>query len=301
MKRMQTGEFLSDTAVCIGNFDGVHKAHRALIARAKSEGAYPCVVYTFSPPPLACLGHGAPRLITDEKKAALIEEAGADVFYVEQCTKAFLDMRPEAFAEDILCRTLGARHVIVGFNFTFGKNGQAGPSTLTRLGERLGFSVSVMPKMSEGGVTVSSSNVRRALAAGDFPSATALLGRAHSYEGCVSHGKALGRTFGFPTVNLVPEEGLLLPPFGVYAVRVSFEGKMYDGVANVGVNPTVEKEGPVKIEAHLFDFDGNLYGARIEIAFYGMIRREETFPSEKALFAQIEKDAALAKKCLTNA
>lgn len=300
MKRMEQGGRLLDTAVCIGNFDGVHRAHRSLLETAQRSGL-PCTVYTFSPHPSVLLGHPSKRLITEEKKAALLETCGADILYTEPCTRAFLSQSPEDFAKEVLCRRLGARHVFVGFNFTFGQNGKAGPSDLAALGARLGFCVSVMPKMSEDGVTISSSAVRAAVAEGNFPLAAKLLGRAHSYDGCVLPGKALGRTFGYPTANLVPEEGLLLPPFGVYAVRVLLDGKMYGGVANVGVNPTVEQSGRTKIEAHLFDFNGNLYGKRIEIAFYGMIRREKTFPSPEALFAQIEKDAASAKKCLTNA
>ena len=175
MKHKKTGDCLSDTVVCIGNFDGVHKAHRALIEQAAHSEKGPCVAYTFWPHPSALLGRPVKQLITPEKKAALLKACGADILYVEKSSMAFLSQSPETFALEVLSRRLGARHVFVGFNFTFGQGGLAGPDLLEQLGRRYGFGVSVMPPMSAGGVTVSSSEVRRAVAAGDMAAAAALL------------------------------------------------------------------------------------------------------------------------------
>lgn len=292
---------LSDTAVCIGNFDGVHRAHQELIRMTKEQsGELTSVVYTFSPHPRTLFDPTFRLLTTEEDKERCIGKIGADVLFVEPCTKDFLSLSPEEFAHRILREKLGAKKVFVGYDFTFGKGGAGTPERLLALGKTEGFSVTVLPQMEENDRAIKSEEIRKRILDGDFAGANALLGRPHSYSGTVVHGKKLARTWGFPTANIVPEKGILLPPCGVYVTRVRTEDGVFDGVSNVGANPTVEKNGTVKIETCLLDFDGDLYGKRIEIAFFGMIRGEKRFSSADELKKQIEKDVKEAKKCLTN-
>lgn len=301
MREAAKKEKFNNTAISIGNFDGVHLAHKMLIEKAAGEKELLSVVYTFSPHPLKVLGKDVALITGREDKKRLIEGLGADILYTENATKDFLSMEREAFVKDILVGQFGVKKVFVGFDFTFGKGSLGTAEYLKDMGKKLGFEVFIMPRVKASGIIVSSSMARGFIKAGDFQNAAKILGRPHFYSGTVEKCKGLGKKMGFPTANIFPEADLLLPPFGVYAVRVKVDEKRYDGVCNVGVNPTVEHGTRPKMEVNIFDFDEDIYGKRIEIEFYGMIRSEKKFGSEKELKENIEKDVNNAKKCLTSA
>lgn len=295
------------TLVAIGKFDGVHLGHQSLLrqaaARARAEGSLP-VVLTFHPHPAEVLGRVAPPTLTPlHRKAHLIRAIEPDVRLVAQrFDRAYAGMSPREFAQRVLVSSLGARGVVVGQNFRFGKDRAGDFDTLRALGTELGFEVWAEPLSGDARGRWSSTRVRKSLAAGDLDDANDVLGRAYELEGVVEEGQRRGRTIGFPTANLgsVLEA---LPAFGVYAVRVSRVDEpgsdgvpLALGVANIGVRPTVA--AGFSVEAHLFDFAGDLYGARLRIALVARLREERTFPGLAALVAQIEADAVEARKAL---
>lgn len=290
---------LSDTAVCIGNFDGVHLAHAELIKETvKKSGVSKSVVYTFFPHPNEVFGKKVEKITAERDKDDLIEALGADVLYKRNCDRNFLGMSAENFAKSVLKDELGARHVFVGYDFTFGRASEGNAEVLSVLGEKYGFSVTVLPELKIGSQAVKSTSVRRLIKEGNIKKANEMLGRAHFYSGTVEKCKMFGRTLGFPTANIYPDEGLVLPPYGVYAVRAEVDGTFYAGVANVGVNPTVESGNRAKIETNIFGFDKTIYGESIKIHFYEMIRAEKKFADANALALQMKIDAQAAKKII---
>lgn len=292
----------SGTAVAIGNFDGVHMAHALLIkdaVRFAASKKLKSAVYTFYPHPSLFFGKSIKKITSEEDKDGIIEALGADILYKEHCDREFLSMSAEDFAAKVLKGRLGAKAVFVGYDFTFGRNSEGTAEDLKALGEKYGFSVTVMPKLqTKEGVAVKSTAVRELIEAGDMENAAKMLGRPHFYTGTVVKCKGLGKKIGFPTANIYPEEDLVLPPFGVYAVKASVGGEIYGGVANIGVNPTVENGSIPKIETHIFGFDKNIYSERIKISFLKMIRREQAFCDTSALSRQIKEDEEGVKKII---
>jgi riboflavin kinase/FMN adenylyltransferase len=298
--------------VAIGNFDGVHLGHQAVLADAARDaherGLEPLVL-TFDPHPAAVLGRAAPPLLTSlARKIELVQRLQPTMrVAIERFDRAFAAQSPEAFAEDVLAAKLDAKLAIVGKNFRFGQ-GRAGDFEVLRaLGERLGFETRSHSLIGDAHGTFSSTRARDAIALGELDLARAILGRPHALEGAVVRGDQRGRTIGFPTANL-GECGEALPPFGVYAVvvdRLAEDGPrpgvargvaLARGVANIGVRPTVKEGAPPSVEVHLFDFDGNLYGARIRAHLLARLRGEQRFSSLDALRAQIAADAAAARE-----
>lgn len=306
-----------ETLVAIGNFDGVHRGHQEVLARslarAAAEGLKP-VVLTFSPHPAEALGRTAPAVLSPlARKVELIVGHAPEITVVAQpFNRDFASLTPEQFARSFLRESLGARGIVVGQNFRFGK-GRAGDfSTLEQLGAKLGFSVSATPLVGDGRGNWSSTRVRTALAAGELDDATLVLGRYHELSGVVIEGFKRGRTIGFPTANLgqVPQA---VPAFGVYAVQVfSLEGQassdgqpdpadgderfLAGGVANIGVRPTLA--AGFSAEVHLFDFERDLYGQRLRVKLVSRLREERKFASFDELRAQIGRDAELARSTL---
>lgn len=300
MKKVFDGEKFTDTAVCIGNFDGVHRAHAELIKKTVSEAkGLTSVVYTFFPHPCEVFGKELKKITSEAEKDKLIEALGADVLFRQRCDKSFLAESPEYFAEHVLFEELGAKKVFVGYDFTFGKNSSGNGETLKKLGEKFGFEVGILPeKKTSDGLPIKSSAVREYVEKGLLNKANEMLGRALSYSGEVFHGKKLGRQIGFPTANIYPDEGMVLLPYGVYATKILIDGKSYFGISNIGINPTVENGSRPKIETNIADFDGDIYGKRITVCFYEMIRKEEKFSNVSELTERIKSDCEKAKKII---
>ncbi len=292
---------LNNTSVCIGNFDGVHMAHRALIKMANDEkDNLESVIYTFSPHPKKVFGKELCFIQSEEEKKKTLSKTECDYLFLKETTKEFLGKSPLDFVREELVERLGAKKVFVGYDFKFGKNSEGDADLLSSLGKEYGFSVHILSEIKIADIPVKSSTIRRFIEDGDFYSANLLLGRLHSYEGDIVHGKSLGRNLGFPTANIFPGREKALPPFGVYAAKAEVEGEIYDAVVNVGINPTVENGDVPKMEVNLIDFNKDIYGKRIKISFFKIIRREKKFKNIDELKYQIEKDVKNAKKCLTN-
>ena len=286
----------SSCCVVIGNFDGVHRGHRAVVGQARAiadTGGHRCVVLTFDPHPREVLGGPArPRLTTLVRRVELLRASGADDVVVEPFTLEFAAWSPDRFARDLLAARLDAKAVVVGQNFRFGAKRAGDLAKLRVLGAELGFSVAVAKIAGDAQGNFSSTRVRAAVSAGDLTEATNVLGRPHSIAGTVEKGDQLGRTIGFPTANLggVVE---MLPPHGVYAIRAGGRA----GVMNIGVRPTVG--GTVlRVEAHLFDFAGDLYGQTLRAELVARIRGEQKFDGLDALKTQIAKDIDAARAVL---
>jgi riboflavin kinase/FMN adenylyltransferase len=300
------------TLVAIGNFDGVHRGHVEVLTRAgreaKTMGAAPLAL-TFDPPPAVVLGRKTPASLTPlERKIELIEAAVPGMrVVVKTFDHALAESSPEQFVRETLVGELDAVRVVVGENFRFGKGRSGDLTSLVALSEKLGFSARAMEIVGDSKGSWSSTRVRRAIAAGDWEDARAVLGRPHALSGVVVRGDQRGRTIGFPTANLqdVPE---VLPPNGVYAVLVDRLDRslvpraLAKGLANVGLRPTVG--GGFTTEVHLLDFGGeseaerDLYGARLRIHLISFLRGERKFEGLDALKEQITKDAKKARTIL---
>lgn len=299
--RLEPGARLALPAPCvtIGNFDGVHRGHQALVAAAVGRARAAqgkAVVLTFDPHPARVLApeRELAALTTPAQKAELLAALGVDVVAVLPFTAELARRSAVDFAREVLAEAIGARHVVVGRSFRFGHRQEGDAAALARLGDALGFGVEALDAVLDEGRPVSSSRIRDALAAGDVARAAALLGRAYFVDGTVVEGDRRGRTIGFPTANVEPDGGIL-PARGVYAGRCRLpDGGARTAVVNVGQRPTFGG-GSVRIEAHLLDFDGELYGHRLRLAFTSWLRDERRFDGAGALAAQIREDAARAR------
>lgn len=290
-------------ALAFGNFDGVHKGHQQVIAAAAKVARdldAPFAVSSFEPHPRRWFQPDAEpfRLMTLDQQARALDRLGVDRFHVLPFNAEMANMSDEAFARRVLAEGLGVRHVAVGFDVTFGKDRTGDPATLARYGQRLGFSVSVTDQIGDGATgKYSSSAVREALQAGDPRRAADILGRPFAIEGVVDRGQQLGRTLGFPTLNIAMGD-YLVPKLGVYATRTRLpDGRELAGVANLGRNPTTGLVA-TRLEVFLFDFDEEIYGQRVETELVEFLRPELTFDSLDALVVQMNKDAATARSLL---
>jgi riboflavin kinase/FMN adenylyltransferase len=296
-------------AVAMGNFDGVHLGHQSVLALAHAAAAElgaPFGVVTFEPHPRAFFAPDAPpfRLMTADARAHRLAKLGVEVLYELPFGPELASLSPEAFAETVLAGGLGARHVVVGADFRFGKGRAGDVGTLARLGSALGFGVTVAPLISDaGGGDFSSTAIRAALAEGRPDEAARILGHWHRIEGRVLHGDKRGEALGVPTANLALQ-GLHLPRFGVYAVLVDVldgpHAGRHLGAASIGVRPTFG-ENASNLEVHLLDFDGDLYGAEISVALVAWLRPELRFDGVEALVAQMRADVADARARLARA
>jgi riboflavin kinase/FMN adenylyltransferase len=286
---------LRDPAVAIGNFDGVHRGHARLFEETRRlAGGGEAVVLTFDPHPARVLAPAyAPPLITPlARKLELIAEAGLDAVVVQPFDRAFAAHSPAQFIDEVLVRGLGARRVIVGWDFTFGK-GRAGNVDALKADGR--FGVTVVPPVTIDGLVCSSTKVREFVAEGRVDGARLILGRPFEVEGEVVRGDGRGRTIGVPTANLKTTTELL-PKNGVYAGFGVVRGQRFAAAINVGTNPTFVADRPVVVEAHLLDLDADLYGKTLRLELVERLRAEERFPSVEALVAQIKKDIEQARQ-----
>jgi riboflavin kinase/FMN adenylyltransferase len=292
--------------VALGNFDGVHLGHRALLLEAKRlarENNRPFGAIVFEPYPREFFRpNDEPfRLTPFRAKARLLTELGADILIVLTFDKQMASMSPQDFVLEVLVKELAVTHVVIGKDFRFGKQRGGDAAVLGYMGEMEGFGTTVFaPVFADGSVKISSSDIRVALKAGRVDEAARLLGHWWRVEGHVAQGDKRGRELGYPTANLKLEH-TLLPAFGIYAVRVHLpDGRVFDGAASFGIRPTFALETPL-LEVHLFGFSGDLYGALIAVEFIAYLRPEKKFETIEALKAQIATDCDDAKRILAKA
>lgn len=298
---------LPDVVLTIGNFDGMHLGHQMILrevaARARTLGGT-SVVMTFDPPPGRVLGKQfAPQVMTLEDRAAMAEQLGVDVFVTQPFTAALAQMTPVSFVEDILLPNLDLRGVMVGYDFCFGRDrsgdihflrGYFGPRSVDvyQFGQ-------LSLNLAEGDAqeAISSSAVRRRVLAGQVSRAAHMLGRPHFVRGPVVTGDQRGRTIGFPTAN-VASVTELVPAVGVYATWLALEGRLWPSVTNVGLRPTFQGQD-LRVECHILDFEGDIYGREVSLQFVERIRGEQRFASIEALKAQIAQDVMQARRLLS--
>ena len=287
-----TTDFFAEgpTAVTLGKFDGVHLGHQKLMRHIKElekEGV--------SSVCFALNGNEGSFLMTHNEQRRLVEELGISCLISCPFVPEIFTMSPEQFVEEILVKRLHARSIAVGTDFCFGYRRSGNAAYLKSLEQRYGFRVDILEKERLGEREISSTYVREALEQGNMELVTRLLGRPFLVEGTVLHGRKLGRTLGFPTINLIPSAQKLLPPNGVYATRTSIAGKIYPGITNIGCKPTVS--GNFRgVETYLFDLDMDLYGAQVWTQIHTFERREQKFSSVEELKAQVQKDIAFGRE-----
>ena len=309
--RLKPGDALPDhlrgAVTAIGNFDGVHRGHQAVLSRALTDAAAagrPALALTFEPHPRALFNPAVPlfRLTPASMKARILQHLGFDGVVELAFTAEFAARSAEAFVAEILVGELGIAHAVTGFDFHFGRNREGGPAYLMEAGMRHGFEVRLVDAFrDEGAEVISSSRIRPLLEQGDVAAAAGLLGYRYTVEAEVIGGQKLGRTLGYPTANMaLPTQAALA--HGIYAVRFRrADGSLHDGVASFGRRPTVTSEGAPLLETYLFDFDGDLYGETCQVSFFGHLRGEEKFDGLEALVAQMDRDAAEARAVLAGA
>jgi riboflavin kinase/FMN adenylyltransferase len=292
-------------ALTIGNFDGVHRGHQALLARVRAAAdrlQLESAVMTFEPHPreffarkMGDLAKAPPRIANLRDKLQALENNGVDRVIVEHFCDAFAGQSPQAFVEKVLVEGLHVKWLMVGDDFCYGARRAGNVAMLTEAGKQYGFDVEVLPTVRNGETRISSSAVRAALAQGDFTQAQALLGHPYSISGHVIHGAKLGRDIGFPTLNLrVPHRPALA---GIFIVQVhGLADRPLPAVASLGVRPTVEDAGRVLLEVHVFDFARNCYGKVVRVEFLQKLRDEEKFIDLPTLVKAIEHDAAQARE-----
>lgn len=288
-------------SAAIGNFDGVHRGHQSVLDLARRPDA-PLGVVTFEPHPREVFAPDAPpfRLMRIGARADRLADLGVERLFVLPFSREFAALTAEAFCADVLSARLGLSHIVVGADFRFGAKRAGDTAYLRDAGRRLGFDVTVADMVTESWAEVSSTAIREALSEGRTEDATAMLGHLHRIEGVVGHGEKRGRTLGFPTINQ-SLDGLMIPRHGVYAVKVhvkdgAHEGD-YAGVASLGVRPMFGDNRP-NLETYIFDFSGDLYGARVSVGLVKFLRPELKFDSVEALVERMNEDKAEARRIL---
>lgn len=295
MKRisgLKEAHITEKTAVTVGKFDGIHRGHELLtrkIVSLKNRGLASCVV-TFDVSPRTLLEkEDAKTLITNEERAVILDKEGVD--YLVECVfdAEMMHMEPEAFV-DLLLKNLQMSYMVVGSDFSFGYKGRGNAALLRQLAFEKHFGLDVEKKLQEDHQDISSTRIRKDISEGRIEEANELLGYPYFIYGEVVHGRHLGHSIGIPTINVQPPAGKLLPPYGVYATEIHVGERVYHGMTDVGVKPTVQGDGKPVIETHILNFDQNLYGKKVRIDFLKHTRPEQKFDSLEALEAQLHKD-----------
>lgn len=281
-------------AVTLGKFDGVHRGHRKLmdvLLRLKTEGYY-AGVFTFDLSDLQILKKRPIRqLMTCEERAGYLEELGIDWLVEYPFDTETRQMDPEAFIRRILVEQMGAKAIVVGEDFHFGRDRMGDPALLAACAEKYGYRLFVMKKeKDDSGREISSTFIREELAAGHMEKVQKLLGYPYYMKGLVVHGLGLAVKLGFPTMNQIPEQSKMLPPYGVYCSRVRIDGRQYNGITNIGCKPTVSNQNVPWAETYLWDYSGNAYGKEIILELYRFTRPERPFGSMEELVAQMNRD-----------
>ena len=293
---------LKGSIVALGNFDGFHLGHQAVVGRAVQRAFHerrPAIVATFDPHPVTYFKPDVPpfRLTSLDQREQLFAHAGADAMLVFEFNEKLRETSAEEFVSWLLAGKIGAAGVVTGDDFSFGKGRSGNVETLKTLGGYSGIIAEAVPPVVVDGARVSSGKVREALIAGDVGHATHLLSRDFAIEGLVQRGDRRGRELGYPTANLALGD-YQRPKYGIYAVRVTLDdGSEYPGVASLGVRPTFDPPQEL-LEAHLFGFDGDLYDRKVEVALHAYIREEKKFDGIEALVAHMKEDEAAARRLL---
>ena len=286
------------SAVAIGKFDGIHVGHKKLlkyILEQKKDGLK-SVVFTFDPSPEEFFtGHKVRQLYTRQEKRREFKKLGIDVLIEFPLTETTAATDPEDFVRRILVGQLSADYIAAGTDVTFGAGGRGDQYLLKSLAGELLYELELIDKVRLDGAEVSSTRIRNEVADGNMAMAERLLGRYYSVCGIVEHGRHIGHTIGIPTVNIIPPEDKLLPPYGVYSSRVHLGGKVYDGMTNIGRKPTISEQEKVGVETYIYDFDGDAYGEFIEVELLRFVRPEMKFDSLDMLKAQIQSDLENAR------
>ena len=292
-------DIMDNTAVALGNFDGLHTGHMHLIRSmkktAEEKGLVPAV-FTFSNHPSALItGDKVPEIIYADDKAEILENEGIGVLFNIPFTEEIRNMSPERYVRELLIEKFRMKDAFCGFNYRFGAKAAGDTELFAALAKELGFALHVMDPVKDGGDVVSSTLIRKAVMTGDMKEAARLLGRPYVIKGTVAEGNKLGRTIGFPTCNISVDEGMVQPANGVYQTTCKYDGTEYRSITNVGVKPTIG-EYEKNIETNIFDFDKDIYGCEIEVRFLDRIREEKKFSGIEELKMQIAKDCMTANK-----
>ena len=293
---------MRERVIALGFFDGVHLGHGALLRRAAEEAkkrGCESAVFTFDRPPKEVItGVPCPLINSPEDRAALVKRLyGIDEMIMVPFDDEMRTTPWDRFVTDILVGRYGAVHLVAGHDHHFGHRNQGSPELLKEKCAELGLGCDIIPEVTVGGITVSSTHIRKLLEEGDVETARAFLGHPHVLTQTVGHGRQLGRTIGIPTANLVAPPHVLLPRRGVYAAKITLpDGRAFGSVTNVGVRPTVNNGQDVTVEPWILDFDGDLYGQAIRVEFFRRLRDERKFDSLAALKSQIETDAVKTRE-----
>jgi len=299
MKTIRSNNDISSfhrTGVGLGNFDGLHIGHMALINILISESklnGLQSIVYTFTSHPDNIINKNkrTPSLMTLEKKEQILGQLPLDYLYLEEFNENFAKMKPVDFVKNILVDKLKIKLAVAGFDYTFGYKGEGNTNLLKKLGEQYGFKTIIVPPIKINDEIISSTSIREYISKGKMEEAFYMLGRPYSITGIVETGYKLGSKLGFPTANITPAPYLLLPSFGVYLTRTLIDGKLYNSITNIGIKPTLELSDPkVCIETHILNFSDNIYNKLIEIYFFSKLRDEIKFKDKDELANQVKSD-----------
>lgn len=288
-----------DTVITLGKFDGVHRGHRVLMDRILevSKTGLATVIFTFNMPPNNFIKkQRQPVLLSNEERNFMLEELGID--YLIECpfVEEIARMEPEDFIKNILVKRLRVKHIVIGNDFRFGYKRRGDYRMLQALAQTYGYQVNVMEKAQMNGRDISSTYIKEEILVGNMESAMEMLGYPYFLRGVVVHGKKIGRTIGIPTINIYPEDLKMLPPNGVYITKTKIHGKIYQGVTNIGHNPTIESGIKKVVETYLFHCDEDLYGKEAIVYLYHYRRPELKFDSLEALQNKMQEDITFGKE-----
>ena len=289
------------TVMTIGKFDGIHMGHKRIldeVLRQKKEYGLRTAIFSFDTSPQSAISHKSlQQLTTNDERHLVLERIGIDTFIECPFTDAVRSMEAEDFIAWITAR-MNVKSFVVGTDCRFGHNRSGNAQVLCDFADKYGYTVSVMEKLRYEGRDISSTFIREEIVAGNIEKANMLLGYPFFIRGQVLNGNHLGNVFGFPTVNLIPEDSKLLPPYGVYAAKVQIGETLYGGVTNIGVKPTITGDNICGVETNIFDFSRDIYGEEITVSLYHYVRPERKFETVDALKEQVRSDTLTAKKIL---
>lgn len=299
-KSIEEIQNIEETATALGNFDGIHLGHQALIREAVTQArrkGLKSAVFTFSNHPKNVISgtNMVKNIIYCDEKVAILEAMGVDYLFSLDYTMEFGAMTPQQFSSELLRKTFRARHVVCGFNYRYGYKAEGDSRTLIQQGCILGFDVSVMDPVSMDGSVVSSTLIRGLIAQGEMEECSRYLGRNYAIGGTVIEGNHIGRTIGFPTCNITVDETMVAPANGVYVTNCRVDGQLHPAITNVGSKPTIGMYQK-NVETHLLDFSGNLYGREIRVEFLKKLRDERKFENVEALAEEIHRNCRTARE-----